>query len=418
VASFLRRVRKRTWIIVGAVGALAIGGTAVYVFGFAIPGAAQGSAQARGFETTAQASLQTLEKTVTASGTLAPLVDEEVSWDGAGTVLTLDVVAGQTVAVGDALGTIDTLQLDAALLQAQATLASARARLADARSASSGSTADTASIAAAAASVSVAEAEVADAQAARDGAALLAPVAGVVTAVNVAVGDSVGASSPGAGGGGSSSASTSTAAFTIVGVDAWEVSTSVGEADVALLALDDAVHLTTDDGTALDGVVTEVGMLPSTSSGAAQYPVTVAIDGTADGLFDGVSVDLEIVYESRAGVLTVPSAAVTTADDGTSTVTLIGSDGTRTTTTVEVGETVGGLTEILSGLAEGDEVLVASFTPGEGNAGQSGQLPDFGEGGFPGGDGGTFPGGDGGAFPGGGQGGFPGGTQGGQGANG
>ncbi|TPW95645.1 HlyD family efflux transporter periplasmic adaptor subunit, partial [Schumannella luteola] len=235
-----------------------------------------------------------------------------------------------------------------------------------------------------------------------DGATLLAPVAGTVTAVNVAVGDAVG-SSGSSGMGGSSSASTSTAAFTIVGTDAWEITATVGESDVALISAGDAVHLTTDDGATLEGSVTTVGLLPSTTSGAAAYPVTITVDGTADGLFDGVSVDLEIVYESRENVLAVPSAAVTTADDGTSTVTLVASDGTKTTTTVEVGETVGNLTEITSGLSEGDEVLVSSFTPGEGNQGQTGQFPGGGDGQFPGG--GDFSPPDGATFPGGGQGG-------------
>ena len=391
MASFLTRVRTRTWIIISAAAVLVLGGTAVYVFGFVIPGSQQG-AQAQAFEVTQQASLETLEQTVTTSGTLTPLVNEDVDWEGSGTVLSVEVEAGQTVAAGDTLGTIDTLQLNAELLEAQSTLASAQAKLSDAKSSSSGSTADKASIAAATASVSVAEADVASAQSALDGATLVAPVAGTVTAVNVEVGDTVGSSSSGSGMGstGSASSSTSTAAFTIVGTDSWEVSATVGEADVALIAVDDAVHLTTDDGTTLEGTVTEVGLLPSTTSGAAEYPVTITVDGTADGLFDGVAVDLEIVYESRENVLTVPSAAVTTSDDGTSTVTLIASDGTRTTTTVVVGETVGNLTEITSGLQEGDEVLVSSFTPGEGNEGQTGQFPGGGDGQFPGGGDGSF----------------------------
>ncbi|MFT4030250.1 MAG: efflux RND transporter periplasmic adaptor subunit [Protaetiibacter sp.] len=401
MASFLTRVRKRTWIIIGA-AVLVLGGAAVVVFGFVIPGSQQG-AQAQTFEVTQQASLETLEKTVTTSGTLTPLVNEDVSWEGSGTVLSVDVVAGQTVAVGDTLGTIDTLQLNADLLEAQSTLASAQAKLSDAEDESSGSTADEAAIAAATAAVSVAEADVASAQSALDGATLVAPVAGTVTAVNVEVGDTVGSS------GGGSSSSTSTAAFTIVGTDSWEVSATVGESDVALIAAGNAVHVTTDDGAALEGTVTEVGMLPSTESGAAEYPVTITVTGTADGLFDGVAVDLEIVYESRENVLTVPSAAVTTADDGTSTVTLVGSDGTHTETTVEVGETVGDLIEIVSGLSEGDEVLVSEFTPGEGNESESGQFPSDGE--MGGGMGGEMGGGQGGEMGGGMGGGPQGGTQ-------
>lgn len=369
MASFLKRVRRRTWIIVGAALALVLGGTAVYVFGFAIPGAQQG-AEARSFEVTQPASLQTLEKSVTASGTLTPLVNETVDFEGAGTVLTVDVAEGDTVTAGQQLATIDTLTLNAALLDAKATLASAQARLADSKSSSSGSTADAAQIAADAAAVEVAQAGVTSAQSALDGATLLAPVAGTITDIGIEVGDTTGSGSNGS----APTGDTTTSAFTIVGTDSWQVDATVGESDVALIAEGDVVHLTTDDGETIEGTVTQVGMLPSTDSGAAEYPVAITVDGTAEGLFDGVAVDVEIVYESRENVLTVPSAAVTTTD-GTSTVTLVGPDGTQTTTTVEVGETVGELTEILSGLAEGDEVLVAAFTPGEGNDGQLGQFP-------------------------------------------
>lgn len=386
MASFLRRVRRRTWIIVGAALALVLGGTAVYVFGFAIPGAQQG-AEARSFEVTQQASVQTLEKSVTSSGTLTPLVNETVDFEGSGTVLTVDVAEGQTVEAGQLLATIDTLTLDAELLDAKATLASAQARLADSKSSSSGSAADRAQIAADAAAVEVAQAGVASAQSALDGASLLSPVAGTITSIGIEVGETTGA----ADGMGASGDQTTTSAFTIVGTDSWRVDATVGESDVALIASGDVAHLTTDDGTELEGTVTEVGMLPSTDSGAAEYPVTITVDGTAEGLFDGVAIDADIVYESRENVLTVPSAAVTTDDDGTSTVTIVGDDDARSTVTVEVGETVGDLTEILSGLEEGDEVLVAAFTPGEGNDGQIRQLPGGGEfsvdgdGAFPGG---------------------------------
>jgi macrolide-specific efflux system membrane fusion protein len=102
-------------------------------------------------------------------------------------------------------------------------------------------------------------------------------------------------------------------------------------------------------------------------------------------------------------VLAVPSAAVTTAD-GTSTVTVVVDDGTQTKTEVEVGDTAGEYTEIVSGIDEGTTVLVASFTPGEDNAG-TGRFPAGGTGRFPGGGTGELPGGDTGQFPGGDEGG-------------
>ncbi|MCU1416906.1 MAG: HlyD family efflux transporter periplasmic adaptor subunit [Schumannella sp.] len=362
---------------------LLLGVAAAVVFGVVLPAS---SAQAQAIETTAIASLQTIEQSVSTTGTLHPVVDEDVDFVVSGTVTSVKVEAGEVVTAGQTLATVDTLQLTADLLSARATLADAQARLADDSGSSAARAANQASVAVAEAGVAAATKAVADAT-------LVAPVAGTITSVGIDVGDSVGSAG---GGGGATSGTTSTAAFHIAGTDAWQVSATLGEADLALIAQDDQVELSLDDGTAFFGTVSSIGLLPDTSSGAAAYPVTIAVTGTAKGLFDGVSVTAAIVYERRTDVLAVPSAAVSTASDGTSTVTVIGADGAKTETPVTVGETSGNLTEITGGLAEGDEVLVATFTPGSGNAGTN---P-----GFPGG--GQFPGG--GKIPGGGQGGqFP-----------
>jgi macrolide-specific efflux system membrane fusion protein len=119
-----------------------------------------------------------------------------------------------------------------------------------------------------------------------------------------------------------------------------------------------------------------------------------------------VSVTAAIVYERRTDVLTVPSAAITTAN-GKSTVTKV-VDGKNVTTDVTVGETSGTVTEITKGLSSGDSVLVTVFTPGSGagtggSTGQTGQTGQQGQ--FPGGGEGFTGGGEGGQFPGGGQGG-------------
>ncbi|WP_294179834.1 efflux RND transporter periplasmic adaptor subunit [uncultured Schumannella sp.] len=361
--SAFAQLRRRRWIVIGSAAAAVVAATAVVVVTVVLPATASSSEET--ITTTAIASLETLDKSVSTSGTLSPLVNEEVSFAVSGTVTKVAVEEGDTVEAGDTLATVDTLSLDAALLQAKADLASAEAKLSNSSDESDGSTADLAQISANAAAVEVAEAAVEDAEDAVDDATLTAPAAGVITAVAVEVGDSVGSAAGGA----------SAAAFTIVGTDAWAVDVTVGEADVALLAVGNQVELATDDGVAFFGVVSEVGMLPSTDTGAAAYPVSIDVTGTAEGLFDGISVTAEIIYERRTDVLTVSSAAVTT-DGETSTVTVITADGEQVVTTVEVGETVGTLTEIISGIAEGDEVLVATFTPGEGNAGTTGGFPE------------------------------------------
>lgn len=382
VAERVKRIRLRTWLIAALAAVVVVGGGTTWAVL-----ASNSSATAQGATASATASvaasLETLEKTIDTSGTLAPSVDEDVDFAVAGTVTAVSVQAGSTVAAGDVLATVDSLTVQADLLAAQATLAKAQATLASAEADDDGTDASATQIAADAAAVAVAQAAADDAASAVGDTTLVAPVAGLVTAVNLEVGDAVsgsgsGSSSSGTGtgstgtgtGSGSSSTgtgTTSTAAFTIVGTDSWLVALSVGETDVASVTVGDQVELSTDDGTAFFGTVSEVGMLPSTTSGAAAYPVTVAVTGSPEGLFDGVSVTASIVYERRTDVLTVPSGAVTTDADGASTVTLVDAQGTETTKTVTVGETVGTLTEITDGLAEGDLVQVTMFTPGAGD---------------------------------------------------
>ncbi|MCS5734697.1 efflux RND transporter periplasmic adaptor subunit [Herbiconiux daphne] len=407
LAAFVTRIRLRTWIICGAAALVVVGGGATW----AALAFSSSSAQAQTAPTamSVAASLQTLQKTVDATGTLAPTVQQDVDFAVAGTVTAVNVAAGSTVTAGDVLATVDTLTVQADLLEAQATLASAAAKLSSAQADDDGSDASATQIAADAASVAVAQAAADKAAAAVADTTLTAPVAGLVTAVNLEVGDTTtgsgsasgssasGSGSAGDSASGASGSDTSTAQFTIVSTDSWQVSVSVGETDVPQVAAGDQVELSTDDGTAFFGTVSEVGLLPSTDSGAATYPVTVAVTGSPDGLHDGVSVTASIVYERRTDVLTVPSAAVTTDADGATSVTVVDADGNETVKSVTVGETVGTLTEITDGLAEGDLVQVTVFTPGgggsgTGGAGGTGTGTGTGTGGQQGGTG-TFPGG-------------------------
>ena len=382
----MQRVWTRTSPLsrtVGAVVIVALAATAIWWFGIRDASAATSEPVTR----TVAASLTTMEKSVSASGTLTPSVQEDVSFDVSGTVTSVPVAVGQTVTVGQTLATVDTLELQASLLQAKATLASAQAKLSDAEDAADGTDASDAKIAAAQAQVDVAQSGVDTAQTAMAGATLTAPVAGMLTVVGLEVGDAVGSSASSAPGGTSTGSSTTTAQFTIVSTANWEVDVTVSDADVALVAVGDQAEVTLDGATTpVFGTISAIGLLSTSDSGVAAYPVTVAVTGDQEGLHDGVSADVALVYERRTDVLTIPSLAVTTAD-GKSTVKVQATDGTITTVDVTVGETSDNLTEITKGLSEGDEVVLATFTPGTGGTGRDtqqqggtgGQLPE----GFP-----------------------------------
>lgn len=402
----MRRVWRRTNLrakVASAVLVLALAGFGVWWFGFRGDTASAAAPTVR----TVQATATTMTKTVTASGTVSPSIEEDVSFAVAGTVTSVPVTQGETVKKGDVLARVDTLQLKADLLSAKADLASAKATLSDAQDASDGSDASDSRIAAARSQVEVAQAAVDSAQDDYAAATLTAPVSGLLTSVNVEVGDTV----SGSGGSsdrsnptsGSTSSSSSSAQFVIVGTDSWDVSATVSDSEVANVKVGNQVEITIDgvEGTVY-GTVDSIGLLSTSSSGVASYPVTVAVTpGQKATLHDGESADVSIIYSKRTGVLAVPSLAVTTGTDGASYVTKVDADGKQTKTVVKTGETANQMTEITSGLAEGDSVVLVTFTPGGGSQRQRGENGDVrrgfeGGGNLPGG--GSFPDG----FPGGG----------------
>jgi len=411
--------RTRLWMRIVSVGAVVVvlAGAGVYWFGLR-GGAATADAAASG-TSTVTASTTTFEQSVSATGTLTPAVQEDVSFAVSGTVTAVDVAAGDTVTAGQRLATVDTLQLNADLLAAKADLVSAQADLSDAQADSDGTSTALAQIASLSAKVDVAQAAYDEAEADMAAATLTAPVSGLLTEVNIEVGDAVTGSGSSGGTGGSSGASgssgsgssggsaatgmsgstssgstSSSAQFVIIGTDSWTVGVTVDETDVALIAVGDQVELTGDavDDT-LYGTVSTVGLVSTSTGGVAAYPVTIQVTGSPEGLHDGTSVTAAIIYERRTDVLAVPSAAVST-EDGQSVVTQLGADGEQVSTPVTVGETSGTMVEITVGLSEGDEVLVTAFTPGAGTTQdgsgdqqrqqqQPGEMPDF-SGGMPG----------------------------------
>ncbi|MBN8882603.1 MAG: biotin/lipoyl-binding protein [Salana multivorans] len=409
----LLRLRSRRLVAVATVLVL-VAGAGVWWF-TSRPASAAVTSQTL----TATASTSTVEQAVTTTGTLAPTVNESVSFAASGTVTAVLVAEGDVVTQGQELATIDTLQLEAARTSAAYDLAVARTALEEASDAvTDGDDSDSAAalVTARTSALAVAQSSYDAADAAMADATLTAPVAGLVTSVGVAVGDVVTAGSGASGGGsgasggqGASSAMTgagssttsSTGAFSIVGTDSWTVSATIGEADVASLSEGDQVEMTADavSGTVF-GIVSEIGRLPSASSTSVTYPVMITVTGDPDGLVDGLSLTTRIIYSRRTDVLTLPTAAVTRAEDGTTTVDVVtqtDDDGAATATetrTVELGETSGSNVEILSGVTEGDVVqyTVAIATQddsggqnGQGGQGGDSQLPE----GFP--DGGQMP---------------------------
>ncbi len=96
-------------------------------------------------------------------------------------------------------------------------------------------------------------------------------------------------------------------------------------------------------------------------SGVIHYPVTIAVDSPTAELLTNMSVDARIVLAEKDNTIIVPTSAV--QDNNGSTSVQVVKNGTATSVTVKVGLANDTQTEILSGIAQNDQVVTGTASP-------------------------------------------------------
>jgi multidrug efflux pump subunit AcrA (membrane-fusion protein) len=368
----------------------------------------------------------TIRQTVSATGTLAPAQQESLTFPVSGQVTAVDVAVGDKVTAGQALAKIDSASLAVNVAQAKASVATAQAKVdADATNGADAtqSAADQAALTAANNQLTSANTQQADAT-------MTSPINGVVATVNLVTGQTVsgtsssgssptsgtgatgGGGASGAGGGGSSSSasSTTTAQILVISTSSWIVNATVDATSVGLIAKGDQAQLTVTGTTGtVYGTISSIGLVSSSTSTTASYPVVVAVTGSPTGLHDGAGVTASLIYKQYTNVVVVPSTALHRDSNGGQYVQQV-TNGKTVNTTVKIGAASGGQTQITSGVKAGDQIVVPVLpTRRTGTTGTSGTTNRGGQtgaggfgGGFGGGAGGGFGGGAGGGFGGGG----------------
>ncbi|MBQ2897650.1 MAG: HlyD family efflux transporter periplasmic adaptor subunit [Clostridia bacterium] len=194
----------------------------------------------------------------------------------------------------------------------------------------------------------------------------------------------------------------------------------VDELDIAKLKTGQEVSVTADalEGKRFSGYIDKISIIGTTSNGVTTYPVTVVVN-EPEGLIPGMNVDAEITVQESKGVLSVPISAImrgnmvavksdgkskqddnkpqeTKDQKGASSHRVFGAelpDGFELKR-VEIGISNSDSVEILSGLKEGDIILVQQTNVGAqslqetmmrsmGAAHRSGGMPSGGMGGGP-----------------------------------
>jgi RND family efflux transporter MFP subunit len=251
------------------------------------------------------------------------------------------------------------------------------------------------------------------------GATLTAPAAGTVVSINGVIGQTVGSG----GGSGSGGSSGSSAFIVLENLSQLSITAQVNEADIASVKVGQTASFTVEayPGDTFHGSVTAISPIGQTSSSVVTYPVTISVDTSnlnGANLLPGMTATLQITTQERIGVVLLPNKALTFArtllatgqissgqirsllanaaqnagsqtQQGTPTFVVELKNGKLTPKIIYTGLTNGTNTEVISGLADGEQVVSgqvgATATTTTGGTGGGGGI--FGGGGFGGGGG-------------------------------
>jgi macrolide-specific efflux system membrane fusion protein len=260
-------------------------------------------------------------------------------------------------------------QADASVTQATAAVTSARSALTAAQHAYAVRTAAApdALISSDEAAIASAEASLAAARQSLLFASITSPIDGTVTEVGLRVGDRAGLAGsssavgalPGTAGDGGSGR------IVVADLSALRIDSTASEIDVVNLALGQTATITLDAlrGLSLTAKICDLGRNGSSASGVVEYPVTLCLDGGDPGLRTGMSANISIVLAHRDGALLVPTPAIATVA-GRSVARVLRPDGSIDVVGVEIGISSGTRLEVLSGLSEGDKVVIGAGSGG------------------------------------------------------
>jgi multidrug efflux pump subunit AcrA (membrane-fusion protein) len=181
-----------------------------------------------------------------------------------------------------------------------------------------------------------------------NGATLTSPIAGIVSQVNVKAGQSV-------------SSGSATSAFIVFAPGSYQVTGTVSDSQVNLVAIGQAAQVTPAGSTqALLGKITAISPAATISSGVATFGVTAQLTDTSNAIRPGISATANIVINQVVHVLTVPTSAVHTTAAG-STVQVL-TNGVPKSVSVQTGASDPTRIQILSGLQINQVVVIAVVT--------------------------------------------------------
>ncbi|MCX7669267.1 MAG: HlyD family efflux transporter periplasmic adaptor subunit, partial [Anaerolineae bacterium] len=180
------------------------------------------------------------------------------------------------------------------------------------------------------------------------------PFDGTVTAVNIVVG-------------GAGPTSGTAGAIQIADLDNLEIIVNMAEVDVSKIKVGQAAQITLDalPNVTLNGEVTQVSPAGVQTQGVVNYPVTVAVKDPTPEVKTGMTANGTIITDQRENVLMIPNRAVRTV--GRQKMATVLFEGNEIQVPIVVGMSGDAYTEVVSGLKEGDVVVVGTTSTAQTN---------------------------------------------------
>lgn len=369
MSSATGRGRAWRWIVGGLVVLGIAGGGAFVLVGRerrmpAAPGPATAETSAPQIELApedmATATRAGLRQVARVSGTMNPVRQSAVKAEVAGTIAEVLVRRGETVRQGQVLARLDTVMLKARLNERLANLEQVKAARAVLQRSNTnaqtlkqrGIVSDMASdqaqsnLNANAAQIAALEAQVAQARKSLTDATVVAPISGEIGERWINPGENV---------------NVDARLFSVVSLDEIEVEALVPAREVPRLAIGQQVRLRVEGfgGDVFVGRIDRIN--PTVATGTRAIPIFVILPNPDHRLKGGMFATGKVIIAQVDDTLAVPEKAVRQEDGATVVYVLAGDTLTRRPVVTGLGGTEDDQIEIKSGLAAGDQVLIAPF---------------------------------------------------------
>ncbi len=345
---------------------------------------------------------------VSASGTLQPLTKVDVSSEQSGVVREVNFDENDFVKKGDILAILDTTTLSAQVERAEASVVAAKARITDAQTtlkeieqtlgrskslAIRGTLSQQdlegvvakrdralSAITSVEADLAVAQADLKLQQAALAKSTIYAPIDGIILTRSVDTGQTV-------------AASLSAPVLFVIAADLknMKLEAAIDEADIGMVAKDQKAQFKVDayPDKKFNAAITQIAYASQTTDNVVTYEAQLGVNNADLTLRPGMTANVDIIVREVNGVLTVPNTAfryqptpvaeaksfsitsmfmprmgrqqvkaAPAAADGTRTLYIL-ENGSPEAVQVKTGSTDGTRTEVLSGLAENDVIVIA-----------------------------------------------------------